>query len=408
MLEALGEADARELAERLGAGAPAERIARRAEGNPLFVEQLVAVDAGQDELPASIHAVLAARIDGLEPGERDVLQRASVEGRTFHAGALELGASLVGLVRKDLIAPDRPVFAGEDAFRFTHALIREAAYAGVPKRVRADRHASVAEWLARRDAADAVVGHHLERACRLGAELGQRDAVLAARAVERLERRVALRAEPRGRGRGRRGAGARGRARRGRGARRAPARIRRGAARSRPDDRGGGRAGRGDRTGRRAASAGGARVRAAGERDERRHRAGGAGGRGGAAGARGRRARAMPRVVAAGAGGLDRRAGRPRRRGLGRGRPLRPQRARRPPALRDRRLARDRRRARPHARRRTRSSAARASGRSSAPARSPSRGRSTRWRRCTRCGATSNSPSGCCDRPRRRSTNSGA
>ncbi len=90
VLDALTDADAREIAERLGAPEQAQRIAARAEGNPLFVEQLVAVDAGHDdaELPASIQAVLAARIDALEPELRTLLQRAAVEGRSFHAGAL--------------------------------------------------------------------------------------------------------------------------------------------------------------------------------------------------------------------------------------------------------------------------------------------------------------------------------
>ena len=130
-------------------GALAARIAQRAEGNPLFVEQLVAVDEGQDtaELPVSIQAVLAARIDRLDANDRTLLQHACVEGRTFHAGALatvlapqergDLVARLVGLARKGLIGGDRPEFAGEDAFRFTHALIRDAAYAGTPKLMRA-------------------------------------------------------------------------------------------------------------------------------------------------------------------------------------------------------------------------------------------------------------------------------
>ena len=201
VLEGLDGAHARELAERLGAGERASGIAQRAEGNPLFVEQLVAVDAAEDELPASIHAVLAARIDRLEAGERTLLQHAAVEGRMFHAGALEailgepersrLRTRLVALARRGLIGADRPDFAGEDAFRFTHALIREAAYAGVPKQRRADLHVAVAEWLAARPGApDEVVGHHLEQACRLAAELGrtgERQRALGARAAERLE-----------------------------------------------------------------------------------------------------------------------------------------------------------------------------------------------------------------------------
>ncbi len=96
VLEALGEDASRALAEQLGAGTLTDRIADRAEGNPLFLEQLVAVDAGRDEneLPASLQAVLAARLARLQHGERDLLQRASIEGRTFHAGAVGARAGL--------------------------------------------------------------------------------------------------------------------------------------------------------------------------------------------------------------------------------------------------------------------------------------------------------------------------
>ncbi len=204
MLDALADDQARVLAEGLGAGELSARIARRAEGNPLFVEQLVAVDSGGEatgELPASIQAVLAARIDRLDPGERTLLQQAAVEGRTFHAGALAalaapgessaLAMRLVALARKGLIGADQPEFAGEDAFRFTHALIREAAYAGLSKAGRADRHAHVAGWLeAQQGAADEIVGYHLEQACVLARELGHsgdRVRALAARAAQRLE-----------------------------------------------------------------------------------------------------------------------------------------------------------------------------------------------------------------------------
>jgi len=205
MLDALADEDARELADGLGA----KELARvLVEGNPLFVEQLVAVDTGGDtgELPASIQAVLAARIDRLEDGERMLLQRAAVEGRTFHAAALvvspgggteESGSPraienrLVALTRKGLIGPDQPEFPGEDAFRFTHALIREAAYATLPKRDRARLHAQIAGWLERHpQAADEIVGFHLEQACRLGMVLGPAGAHergLARRAAARFE-----------------------------------------------------------------------------------------------------------------------------------------------------------------------------------------------------------------------------
>ena len=203
MLDALAGEQAEELAKRLGAGERATRIAQRAEGIPLFVEQLVAVDTGQEtsELPASMQAVLAARIDRLDDGEGALLQRAAVEGRTFHAGALaavlpesdraEMQTRLVALIRKGLIGADRAEFPGEDAFRFTHALIREAAYAGAPKLVRAELHAGVAQWLERHPtAADEIVGFHLEQACLLAAELGRRGAQerhLGARAAKRFE-----------------------------------------------------------------------------------------------------------------------------------------------------------------------------------------------------------------------------
>ena len=146
-LEPLPTADACELAAQLGAeqlGEPAlARIVERAEGNPLFLEQLVAVQQEYGHaatLPPSIRAVLAARIDALEPSERLVLERASVEGRSFHSAAVvELlpesersgaTATLLSLVRRQLIKPDSAEVAGGDAFRFAHALVREAALRG--------------------------------------------------------------------------------------------------------------------------------------------------------------------------------------------------------------------------------------------------------------------------------------
>ena len=200
-LDALAGEQTRELAQRLGAGERAAGIAQRAEGNPLFVEQLVAVgaDRAAGELPASMQAVLAARIDRLDEHERTVLQSAAVEGRTFHFGALAgclpesvrpgLHGRLVGLARKGLIGADQPEFEGEEAFRFEHALIREAAYAGLAKTVRAELHAGIAGWLEERPtAADEIVGYHLEQACRLAGEVGFAAAAgtLAGRAVRRL------------------------------------------------------------------------------------------------------------------------------------------------------------------------------------------------------------------------------
>src|SRR3954469_10348416 len=89
MLEPLAAEHAQELVSALGANGQGRRIVEAAEGNPLFLEQLVAVGEEGEALPPTIHAVLAARIDRLEPGERAVLLRASVEGRTVHPGAVE-------------------------------------------------------------------------------------------------------------------------------------------------------------------------------------------------------------------------------------------------------------------------------------------------------------------------------
>ena len=189
-LEPLPTADACELAAQLAAeklGEPAlARIVERAEGNPLFLEQLVAVQQEYGHpatLPPSIRAVLAARIDALEPSERLVLERASVEGRSFHSAAVvELlperersaaAATLHSLVRRQLINPDSVEAAGGDAFRFAHALVREAAYEGLPKRLRAEYHERVGDWLATRGGeTDEIVGYHLEQAHRHWRELG--------------------------------------------------------------------------------------------------------------------------------------------------------------------------------------------------------------------------------------------
>jgi class 3 adenylate cyclase/tetratricopeptide (TPR) repeat protein len=177
------------------------RIVDAAEGNPLFVEQMLAMladdpDAAGETVPATIQALLAARIDRLEPVERAVLQRASVEGRLFHRGAVAellpspgadgLGGILLALTRKELLRPDRSLFEGDDAFRFNHVLIRDVAYASLPKELRADLHARLASWLEAQSGAqvtgqEEIVGYHLEQAYLSRAELGRVDS--EARAV---------------------------------------------------------------------------------------------------------------------------------------------------------------------------------------------------------------------------------
>jgi class 3 adenylate cyclase/tetratricopeptide (TPR) repeat protein len=204
-LEPLSEADSATLAEQLGdlPEDTRERIVEVAEGNPLFVEQLVAMQAesegGELEVPPTLRALLAARIDRLAEPERAVVERGSVEGRLFHRGAVAallpesersgVGTHLLTLVRKELIRPDRATLPGDDGFRFGHILIRDAAYDAIPKRQRAALHERFAEWLVSKlgeDAPDEIVGYHLEQAYRYGVELGAPDSALGARASERL------------------------------------------------------------------------------------------------------------------------------------------------------------------------------------------------------------------------------
>ena len=135
-------------------------------------------------MPPTIQALLAARLDQLDAAERDVLERGAVEGSVFHRGAVqalaptttEVGARLLALVRKELVRPDKGQLPGEDAFRFRHLLIRDAAYDALPKATRADLHERFAVWLEEHGASlaelDEIVGYHLEQAYRYRVELG--------------------------------------------------------------------------------------------------------------------------------------------------------------------------------------------------------------------------------------------
>ncbi len=209
LLEPLGPEEVAKLIDNLAAelgDAARARIAEAAEGNPLFVEEMLAMvgeEGGELEVPPTIQALLAARLDRLDPRERDVLGRASIEGKVFHVGAVtalapedlrpEVRGHLLSLVRKELIRPDRSALPGEDAFRFRHLLIRDAAYQSLPKQARAELHERFADWLERavQDGAaehEAILGYHLEQAYRYRAELGAVDerAIRLARRAGRL------------------------------------------------------------------------------------------------------------------------------------------------------------------------------------------------------------------------------
>ncbi len=213
-LEPLGNEDVEELiAERIQ-GDLREKITRAAGGNPLFIEEMLAMAAeaeGDVVVPPTLHALLAARLDQLQSAERTVLERGAIEGEIFHRGAVQALAPdetqvtprLAALVRKELIRPDKPQLAGEDGFRFRHLLIRDAAYDALPKAVRAELHERFAAWLEQHGAElvelDEILGYHLEQACRYRSELGMpQDDELAAAARRRLAaagRRAQLRAD---------------------------------------------------------------------------------------------------------------------------------------------------------------------------------------------------------------------
>ncbi len=207
LLEPLDADECDELMKRLDASLDAglrERITAASQGNPLYVEEMVAVardsGAGDSPIPSTIHALLQARIDALDDESRIVLERSAIEGEVFHLGAVAalvpddmqeaLESQLAALVRKDLIRAERPLYEAEDAYRFRHLLIREAAYASMPKELRSDLHERFADWLAATDAGsgferDEIVGYHLEQSLTLHRELGVGGAAegeLAARA----------------------------------------------------------------------------------------------------------------------------------------------------------------------------------------------------------------------------------
>ena len=203
-LDPLSAGECGELLDDLGVADPAlrGRIVEVADGNPLFIEQLAAMlnerERGdtQIQVPPSITAVLDARLDSLPLDERMVLERASVVGREFWREAVTrltpaserhaVAAALLALTRKGLIEPTPSVtLPFDDVSRFRHALIRDAAYAGLPKAERAELHELFALSVdgapqPEAGAPDEIVGFHLELAWRYRHELGLADERTAA------------------------------------------------------------------------------------------------------------------------------------------------------------------------------------------------------------------------------------
>jgi DNA-binding SARP family transcriptional activator len=164
------------------------RIVRTAGGNPLFLEQLLAYvrdDVELKTIPPSLESLLASRLDRLSANELSVLQRAAVAGREFSPEVVgyllperersAIARDLSVLVRRELLrSPSMP--SPNQAFRFHHALIRDAAYKSIPKKLRAELHERAADWLDLGGSGqDELVGFHLEQAYRLRAERGTPD-----------------------------------------------------------------------------------------------------------------------------------------------------------------------------------------------------------------------------------------
>ncbi|MBA2531326.1 MAG: AAA family ATPase [Nocardioidaceae bacterium] len=179
-----------------------ERILNMAGGNPLYVEEMLALarEGGDVQVPSTIQALLQARLDQLGAGERAVVERGAVEGEVFHGGTVrELTSEpdreqarkhLVGLVRKELIRPAPATLTGDDAYRFRHLLIRDAAYDSLPKQIRAQLHERFASWLdtlpTQLAEQDEILGYHFEQAARYQRELGEPNQAIELRAAKRL------------------------------------------------------------------------------------------------------------------------------------------------------------------------------------------------------------------------------
>jgi class 3 adenylate cyclase/tetratricopeptide (TPR) repeat protein len=191
-----------------------DTIVGRAEGNPLFTEEIVRmlIDRGvlrataasrwevaapiaEIDVPRSIQGLIATRLDGLSADEKSVLQDAAVVGREFWLGSIvALTGSepssvreILGRLRvKELIVPHEPSsFGGEQEFAFRHLLLRDGAYDSLPKQLRAEKHDGVARWAAERAGDRAgemaqLIATHAFESLRYRTELGETGAALGA------------------------------------------------------------------------------------------------------------------------------------------------------------------------------------------------------------------------------------
>jgi len=212
-LEPLSDEESAQVAQQLLGNAPIPedaraRIVAAAEGNPLFVEQLLSMliddgllrreeggwvssgDLSELTIPGTIQALLAARLDLLSPQARAVIEPASVIGLLFDQAPLEelvpdavrpeVEAHLVSMMAKQLVRSQPE--PGAQAYRFHHILVRDAAYQGILKRARASLHERFADWAERVNRErnretefEEILGYHLEQAQSYLSELGPLD-----------------------------------------------------------------------------------------------------------------------------------------------------------------------------------------------------------------------------------------
>jgi hypothetical protein len=167
-----------------------QAVLQRAEGNPLYAEEYARMLAehtgGELPLPETVQGLIAARIDGLAPEEKTLLQDASVIGKVFWPGALP-GAddrALHALERKEFIRRDRrSSIARETQYAFLHALVRDVAYGQIPRAERAEKHRRAAEWIAslagdRAEDHAEMLAHHYHEALALSEAAGLDTATL--------------------------------------------------------------------------------------------------------------------------------------------------------------------------------------------------------------------------------------
>jgi class 3 adenylate cyclase/tetratricopeptide (TPR) repeat protein len=132
-----------------------QQLLARAGGNPLYAEQFARMFAERGDagaaLPGTVQGIIAARLDSLPTEEKALLFDAAVLGKTFWRGALpgeDVEAHLRSLQRKEFIRRERrSSVAGENEFAFAHLLIRDVAYAQIPRAERAAKHVHAARWI---------------------------------------------------------------------------------------------------------------------------------------------------------------------------------------------------------------------------------------------------------------------